>query len=79
MLATPCPVLHEALSVWHPHPRAASSIGSYLPSPVPRSHEGEAQLSPVLGPGTEVEVHSAWLPWVPWVCLFCFASCILPP
>uniref|UniRef100_A0A8C0DFX2 Uncharacterized protein n=1 Tax=Balaenoptera musculus TaxID=9771 RepID=A0A8C0DFX2_BALMU len=48
-LATPCPVLHEALAVWHPHPRAAGSIGSYLSSPVPRSHEGEAQLSSVWG------------------------------
>lgn len=28
MLAIPCPVLHEALAVWHPHPRAPGSIGS---------------------------------------------------
>lgn len=41
-------VLHEALAVWHPHPRAPGSVGSNLP---------------VLSPGIMKEKHNFPLFW----------------
>uniref|UniRef100_A0A8D2F8I7 Uncharacterized protein n=1 Tax=Theropithecus gelada TaxID=9565 RepID=A0A8D2F8I7_THEGE len=62
MLATPCPVLHEALAVCGtpcPYPRAAGSIGFSLHQPCPQgSGKSSTAFFPLLQrPGREVEAH----------------------
>uniref|UniRef100_A0A9L0IF06 Uncharacterized protein n=1 Tax=Equus asinus TaxID=9793 RepID=A0A9L0IF06_EQUAS len=69
MLATPCPVLHEALAKWHPPPLPQSSWLLWLPPPrsCPQELWEDAQLFSVLhGSGGPLR---AWLPWVHLSCL----------